>query len=394
MAKRSNSFAAERLARAIFAACVATLLACGANRSQACPFCTAIAPTLCQLRQQAAIAALAEVDAQPTAGRATLRLHRVLGGAERLAGKDTLDVALDVAARPGSLLLIFGTGPENAPAGELAWHAVAVNETNYAYFARAPSLKTATPERLRYFGPLLEHVDPLIAQDAYLEFGHAPFDEVARVAEILPLARMRGWLTDPKVPQDRKGFYGLALGLGGDASMRQANAEFLQGLIVAPEDDFRAGFDGILGGYLLLTGAKGLELIEARYLSNPRAADGDVRHALTALRFYYEYGNEIPVARLQSAVGQLLKRPEFAEAAVTDLARWKDWGSVSAISRLYTEKAYAQPSIRRAIVGYLLACPTPAAARALAHLREIDPQGVATAEQTLSRTTTVRPSEQ
>jgi hypothetical protein len=393
MAKRSNSFVAQTLARALFAACTVALLACGAHRSQACPFCTAIGPTLGQLRGQASVTALAEVEAQPTADRSTLRLHRVLTGAGRLEGKKTLDVALDVAAKPGRLLLIFGSGPESAAAGELAWHAVVVNETSYAYFARSPSLKTAASQRLRYFAPFLEHADALIAQDAYLEFGHAPFDEVARVAEILPLARMRGWLTDPKIPPDRKGFYGLALGIGGDAPLRRANAEFLQGLILAPEDDFRAGFDGILGGYLLLSGAKGLDLIEARYLANPRAADGDVRHALTAVRFYHEYGSDISAARLQSAVGGLLNRPEFAEAAITDLARWKDWSSVQAISGLYMQHAYVQPAIRRAIVGYLLACPVPAAAAALARLRETDPQGVAAAEQTLSRTATVRPSD-
>jgi hypothetical protein len=369
------------------------LLACAAHRSDACPFCTAIAPTLCQLREQAAVTALAEVEAQPATGRSTLRLHRVLNGAGRLEGKKTLDIALDVAAKPGRLLLIFGSGPEDTATGELTWHAVVVNETSYAYFARSPSLKTAASQRLRYFAPFLEHADALIAQDAYLEFGHAPFDEVEHVADILPLSRMRGWLTDAKIPPDRKGFYGLALGIGGDAPMRRANMEFLQGLILAPDDDFRAGFDGILGGYLMLAGAKGLDLIETRYLANPRAADGDVRHALTAVRFYHEYGSDIAAARLQSAVGHLLKRPEFAEAAITDLARWKDWSSVEAIFGLYARMAYAQPAIRRAIVGYLLACPLPGAALALARLRETDPQGVVAAEQTLSRTATVRPSD-
>jgi hypothetical protein len=185
----------------------------------------------------------------------------------------------------------------------------------------------------------------------------------------------------------------LALGLGGDAATRRANAEFLKGLILAPENDFRAGFDGILGGYLLLTGASGLELIESRYLANPTAADGDVRHSLTAVRFYHEFGREIPQERLQAAVAHLLVRPEFAEAAVTDLARWKDWTQLEAIGRRYTDKAYAQPAVRRAIVGYLLACPLPEGARILARLREVDPRGVAAAELTLSRTTTVHPQE-
>ena len=44
-----------------------------------------------------------------------------------------------------------------------------------------------------------------------------------------------------------------------------------------------AGFDGLLGGYLLLTGPKGLELLDSRYFANPKAAIGDVEHAMRAL---------------------------------------------------------------------------------------------------------------
>ena len=130
----------------------------------------------------------------------------------------------------------------------------------------------------------------------------------------------------------------------------------------------------------------GLELIESRYLANPSAADGDVRHAIVALRFYHEYGREIPPERLSAALARVLARAEFAAVAITDLARWKDWTSLARISRLYDDPAYADPAIRRAIVGYLLACPKPAARSELARLRNSDPTGVAEAEQFLSRT--------
>jgi hypothetical protein len=157
-------------------------------------------------------------------------------------------------------------------------------------------------------------------------------------------------------------------------------------MILAPEDDFRAGFDGLLGGYLLLRGAAGLELIESRYLANPKAADGDVRHAIIALRFYEEFGRDIRRGRLSAALAQVLARPEFAAIVITDLARWNDWDSLARISRLYDEAAYSDAAIRRAIVGYLLACPKPAAGAELARLRSNDPAGVAAAEQVLSRT--------
>lgn len=388
MAKRSNNLAARVASRTV-AACLAIAVALVVARTSAgCPFCKPLGPTLCQLRAGASITALAEVAGESPGGAATVRLHRVFDAPQSGGTPTRLTIPLDLAARPGTLLLIFGTGPRDAAPEVLAWHAVAVNELSYAYFARSPA-GGATAERLEYFARFLEHADSLVAEDAYLEFAHAPFDDVVAVADRLPLARMRAWLVDPNVPPHRKGFYGLALGLARDPGERRTNAELLRKLICAPDDDFRSGFDGILGGYLLLCGAPGLELIDARYLSDPRAADGDVRHALAALRFYREYGHEIPDAQLHSAARHLLARPEFAEAAAIDLARWQDWDALDEIVALYARPQYAQPAIRRAIVGYLLVCPGAKAAGALDQLRKFDPRGVAEAQEILSRTGSV-----
>ncbi len=395
MAKKSNSLARTlRLVPGIWViALLATVVIVGdGSRSAACPFCTALKPSLSQLRERAAVVALAEVQSPTDAKRSHLLLHRVLEGASRLSQSDSLDASMDLAAKPGSLIILFGT-QDSTPSGPLSWHAVAVDETGYGYFARAPKANAAAAERLRYFAPFLENPDPLIADDAYLEFGHAPFDEVARAAELLSIPRVREWLISDRVPPERKGFYGLALGLCTQADERAANAEFLRRLVVAPEDDFRAGFDGVLGGYLLLAGGAGLDLVEARYLANPRAADGDVRHALTALRFYYEYGREIPKDRLKVALRHLLDRSEFAASAITDLARWKDWDSLDRIVALYTREGFVQPTIGRAIVGYLLACPNRDAALALERLRKSDPEGVQAAQRALTRTTSGPQSE-
>lgn len=371
------------------AALLAMAAALVARTSPGCPFCTPLKPTLCQARASARVTALVEVEGEAAAGATRVKLHRVFEGGDAVGDKTQLTIALDLAARPGALLLVFGTGRPDAAPAALAWHAVSVNETSYAYFARAPAARAATAVRLAYFARFLEHADPVVAEDAYLEFAHASFDDVVQVAHLLPADRVRTWLVDANVPSHRKGLYGLALGLAREPQDRRTNSELLRKLILAPEDDFRSGFDGILGGYLLLTAASGLELVESRYLADPRAGDGDVRHALAALRFYHEYGREIPTARLNAAARHLLARPEFAEAATIDLARWKDWGATDEIAALYARPQYAQPAIRRAIVGYLLACPDAKAAGALARLRKLDPKGVALAEQILSRTGSV-----
>jgi hypothetical protein len=205
---------------------------------------------------------------------------------------------------------------------------------------------------------------------------------VQQVAELFPPDHLRRWLADPNVKDERKGFYGLALGLAGRMQDRQEQEAFLRDLILAPASDFRAGFDGMLGGYLVLAGEPALVLIEQRFLANPQARVGDVRHATSALRFYQEFGREIPTPRLARALRPLLSRPEFAAAAVIDLARWQDWEALAQVASLYTQDP-PPPATRRAIVGYLLNCPAPQAKLELARLRRIDPQGVTEAERAL-----------
>ena len=382
MAKKSNSCAA---AARVLLPCLAIAIALVARTAAGCPFCKPLKPTWSQSLAGAAFAALAEAERKLADGSTKLKVHRVFVSQKSAARASHLTLPLDFAASGGTLVLVFGTGQRDAALQALAWHAVPVNETSYAYFGRSPPAAAKATERLKYFAPFLENADAAIAEDAYLEFAHASFEDVVAVAERLPSPRIRAWLVDPAIPPHRKGFYGLALGLARDPNERRTNAELLRKLILEPQDDFRSGFDGILGGYLMLEGPRALELIDDRYLADPKAADGDVRHALAALRFYGEYGREIPAERVNAALRHLLARPEFAESAVIDLARGKDWGAVDEIARLYGQPSYAQSAIRRSIVGYLLACPNADAAEALKRLREADPKGVAEAEQVLSR---------
>ncbi|MGE0607260.1 MAG: hypothetical protein AB7O62_09220 [Pirellulales bacterium] len=356
-------------------------LALAAAPAQACPFCTGVEPTLTQRREAAAVVALAELIESNAAGR-TYRLHKVTQGADRLHGQETLLLPAETALKAGGLALLLGEESDDAA---LSWTAEPLTETAVAYVFRAPSLRQAAEERLRYFAPFLEHADPAIAEDAYREFGHAPYDQVAQTVDALPQDRMCDWLVDVNVPQQRKGFYGLALGLAQDPAQRQAHAQFLRGLIETPADDFRAGFDGILGGYLVAAGVPALELIEQKYLANPQAADGDVRHAVTALRFYHEYGHGIPGLRLAQAMRHLLARPEFAAAAIADLSRWEDWDSLAAVVSLFGKEGYSARGIRQAIAAYVLTCPTENAAASLAQLREQAPLVVADAERLLDR---------
>jgi hypothetical protein len=250
-----------------------------------------------------------------------------------------------------------------------------------AYFAATPTLRASPVERLKHFLRFLEHDDPAIADDAYQEFGHAAYEDVGKLAAALPYDKFREWLADRQIPQERKGFYAIALGFAADEKQRRANIDLLEKIIAQPAGDLRAGFDGVLGAYLILKGEPALDAIEKKYLADSAARDGDVRHVVSALRFYWEYGRQIPQPRQRQAMRRLLERPEFAAAAIIDLSRWQDWEIVNKISDLYDRTKYPQPSTRQAVVAYLVACPNRDAASTLAELRRRDPQGVADGEQ-------------
>lgn len=353
--------------------------------ARACPFCSAVKPSLAARRDAAAVVLLGEkADSPPKAP--AVSVHRVLKGETLLPASQALTVPdlVDLAQlKPGTLVLLLG---QPAQQGEppADWEVTPLDEIGYSYVLKSPDLKAPSAERLAWFARYLEHANPWLAEDAYLEFGHASFDQVAAVADHLPMADLRRWIADPAVLPEHKGFYGLALGLAVTGADRRENARLLRGLIEKPASDFRAGYDGVLGGYLLLAGEDGLKLVERLLLANRDAADGDVRHAVTALRFYHEFGRKLPPQRLCRAMRLLLARPEFAAAAIVDLARWKDWESLEQVVRLYDLPDFQDAAIKRSILGYLLVATTPEASAELKRLRALDPKGVAEAEKHLS----------
>ena len=365
--------------------CGLVLLAAG--KAPACPFCKALRPTLSQQIDAARIAVLGELKTEKS--KKFILTHHVLRGGDRVKAGQRLPAVDDLDAKPGSLVLLLGTGSAETSLQKLTYAALPLSEAGYAYVARAPSLRKEHRGRLRYFARYLEHADELIAEDAYQEFGHADYDDVAAVRDVFSSAKLRAWLSDEATPQARRGFYALALALAKhDARQKPTAADFLKAIVLKPASDFRAGFDGVLGGYLIAAGEPALKLIEKRYLADADAAVGDVRHAISAMRFYHEYGEGIAPEKLAAALRQLLVRPEFAAEVIPDLARWQDWTAVDAVASLYGQRDYTEPEIRRAIVGYLLVCPQQTAARHLARLRHIDPHGVAAAEKTLATATT------
>lgn len=373
-----------RRALAILAA--ALLLAGIPFRASACPFCPPQSPTFAQRREQAEGLLLGEY-AERTGDSATFAVRQVLKQPEQApfsASSITLANAdlPEGTARVGQLALLLG---EKLADSEPSWEVVPVNELELGYFLRSPNLREPGAKRLEYYSRYLEHADQAIADDAYAEFGRAPFDEVRQVAPTVRARDLRRWLESETTPPERKGLYALLLGLSPE-KLAPTNAEYLAKRIEGEarrevkDDDFRAGFDGLVGGYLAATGPAGLDRIDELFLRNASAAEGDCRHIVTALRFAHEYLSTIPREQVAESMRLLLERPGFAPGVIVDLARWRDEGSLELVAAQYENPSGDAVATRRAVVGYLLTLDTPAANEQLATLRKRDPEGVASAE--------------
>jgi hypothetical protein len=57
----------------------------------------------------------------------------------------------------------------------------------------------------------------------------------------------------------------------------------------------------------------------------------------------------------------LLDNPAVAADAAVDLARYERWGEVDRVAALWKSLGRDDPLVRRAVAGYLEACPLPAA---------------------------------
>ena len=142
------------------------------------------------------------------------------------------------------------------------------------------------------------------------------------------------------------------LGLCGD----NHDAQLLADKISQKTEDFRIGIDGLISGYLLLTGPTGLDHIDDWKFKDRKVPFSETYAAMMGLRFMWQYASgRIPSERLQQSMRILLDRPELADLVIADLARWNDWSVQDRLMQIYGKGDYNIPSIKRAIIRYMLA---------------------------------------
>ena len=111
----------------------------------------------------------------PNSGMATFQIAEVLHGPESLKPKQEISVVFFGDTDRDKTYLVTGLGTENTD-----WTTpLPLTPTAVDYIRKLPSVPPAGAERLEYFQDYLENPDPLLAQDAYDEFGRAPYSDAA-----------------------------------------------------------------------------------------------------------------------------------------------------------------------------------------------------------------------
>jgi len=404
--------------RVVLASAIAFLLLLAANGLRACPFCLSPPMTLVEEIATSDLVIIVELlkfdiihVGKADAPISTVRIREFLQGTELTAKCDRLKIGQaftvrqEIAGAPGDLFLLFGSLASSSPAAEstfatdtdvsqpispnsgaialarletaddapkqvqrtsllipelISWNSsTPVSREAIRYIKNAPAQGVPQAQRLPYYLSFLENPDPLLSIDAWAEFANSTYDDVKAIRTRLPQQKLREWIADPMMSPERLGLYGMMLGLCGNAD----DAAFLEAQIgVIPptgKDEnqfFRYGTDGLMGGYLLLTGVDGLKFLEQTRLK-PDVPVESVHAAMQAIQFVWSYENDlIPQSRLKSSMRRLLSNNAFRSIAIINLTRWKDWECWPQLEQLFDDKRLADRATQRTIVQFAEEC--------------------------------------
>lgn len=373
----ASSPARRRVAVGLFV--LAALASLRLSPAVACPFCGTVGESIARKRAGAAAVCIAEAvgpAARDASGLLAVpfRVLHTLQGTLPDGIPATLEARVAAPVAGTAVLFVSRDDPPR-------YSALAAEETVLGYVMRVPDADVPAAERLTWFAARLEHPDPAIASDAFTEFGLAAFADVRAAAGSFAPETLRHWIDEPAIDQRRRGFYGLALGIvaagARDPHVRARHVAALRAAIEAPASDLRAGFDGLLAGLVVAEGEAGIDFLESSGLLDAATRAGDARHALAVLRFAGEnLADTVPRRRVAAATRRLLANPAVAADAAVDLARCGDWSSLEQVAGLWDTLGRDDPLVRRAVAGYLAACPLPAAREHLGRLAAADPEGL------------------
>lgn len=333
--------------------------------SAMCPFCPPSSPPLseqlaesdCAVRATwvRVIPAKTETDSPETVFRIT-DVDRDRSG--KLKPSDLITVDFERQGSPGDAFFLMGKIDQEFT----QWgQPLEIGDHAFAYIRALPSPEKPAEARLRHFLKFLEYKSPveiddrLISNDAFSEFARAKYADVVALKQDLPRDKLRKWLQGRDTDPVRLGFYAMLLGLCGDET--DAAALWAQFEKPPGPNEVRISIDGMMGGYLLLTGEIGFQRLLTSKLRPENAADSDVYAVVNALRFLWEYAPDcVSHAHVAVAMQVVLQRPKFAELAVVDLARWKAWDATEEVIGWMGRTPFDEPASQAKLVQFAREC--------------------------------------
>lgn len=240
------------------------------------------------------------------------------------------------------------------------------------YLAAVAKLDAKAPaaDRIGLFFRHLDAADPAVVADAFLEIARTSDADLAQAKAALDPKKVRRWLADPKVPDDRVGVLGLLLGLCGDAT----DAARLRAELTAanPSERVLSNLGGLLTGLILLNPTAGWDLA-GEVLASPTRTFSDKLGVIATVRFFQATRPKESKERVLACLRATIANADLADLAVDDLRRWGWWDLTPAVLDAFGRPTHAAPVVRRGIVRYALQCPDDKAKAFVAALRTTDP---------------------
>jgi len=234
-------------------------------------------------------------------------------------------------------------------------------------------------EQLQFFFQYLDHQDPMVSEDAFLEFARLSDVEVGKIAQHLPAPRLRALLQDPKTPPERLGLVAFLLGASGND---KDAAALLRNMLGQPTERTTSALDGLLSGYIHLQPREGWDLA-AKMLADAKRPTNQRLAVVRTLRFYHAWKPAECQKEILHCLAVMIGDGEIADFAIDDLRQWKTWDLTQQVLAQYGKPSHDSPLARRGIIRYALCCPQPAARQFVAALRQRDPDLVRELEESL-----------
>jgi hypothetical protein len=383
----------------------------------ACPFCDVAAQTLSEetgsadavvLARQIEEAKPVSEEGDPNSGTAKFEIIEVLRGKETIGDTRHIDVVYFGEFNREQTFMVVGLGTEKPD-----WTTpLPLSPAAEAYIRKLATVPPSGPERLEYFQEFLEHEDPLLAQDAYDEFARSPYEDVLALGPKMHHEKLVNWITDLEISPSRRRLYLTMLGACGSEkdlpmleSMIVSNFDAIEphltqivnrglaaggplslpvwlDVIEQQERQKKLGLDALVACYLTLRGGDGLDLIDERFLKDPKTDYTHVYSTIMALRFHGDQETgAVPKERLLTSMRLLLDNPDFEDQVILDLSRWEDWSVLDRLVDMF-KKADKKGYVRQPVVTYLTVASEqpgdigPRAKAALADLEQLDPDTV------------------